>query len=518
MKKILSYLLVIALVLVQFSPLAVSARELTETDDGVNSGSIQAGTKGSITITNTHEGKTYTIYQVLELESWDDEKGAYTYNAASQAWETFLLEGEGKNYLTYDKDKEVWTWNANADAQAFAKAALKYAEDKELTGQGTKTSDGTDVKFENLELGYYLIDSTAGALCMLTTTHKDIKINEKNELATVDKGVHEDTAAEGTYGDYNTADIGQDVEFQTKIDVKPGAENYELIDVMSPGLTLNRGSIKVAFSNSATPETTIASSNYTINYDKAVQFGEESKTATFTIEFNQGFLDTLTENDDIYVMYSATLNSSAVVEKTGNPNETWLEYGDNNETAKDTTITYTLSFDIIKKDQNQIDLDGAQFKLYLAGSQSALQFIADNGKYRLATPDEIKDANVTKTDIIDAGTVEIIGLDVDSYELEEVKAPDGYNKLTSRIDVILSMATENKTATSTVANNDDVTVVERTNIAYTTDDVIVTNYNGTLLPSTGGMGTVLFVTVGSIMVLGFGVLLVTKLRLSKMSI
>ena len=45
----------------------------------------------------------------------------------------------------------------------------------------------------------------------------------------------------------------------------------------------------------------------------------------------------------------------------------------------------------------------------------------------------------------------------------------------------------------------------------------VINLTGAELPITGGIGTMLFVIIGSVMVLGFGVLLVTKLRISKMS-
>ena len=54
------------------------------------------------------------------------------------------------------------------------------------------------------------------------------------------------------------------------------------------------------------------------------------------------------------------------------------------------------------------------------------------------------------------------------------------------------------------------------NNVYQTGGIKIVNENGTLLPSTGGIGTLLFVTIGTILVLGFGVLLVTKLRMSKL--
>ena len=150
MKKLLSYLLVIALVLVQFMPL-VSAAE-TETDDVVDKGSIQAGTKGTINITNTLEGKTYTIYQVLELESYDDTAKAYTYNAA-EGWENFLNSAAVKNvYLSYNETTGVWTWVKDADAQKFAQLALAYAKDNgvEIAGQKTSNTENGTITFANL--------------------------------------------------------------------------------------------------------------------------------------------------------------------------------------------------------------------------------------------------------------------------------------------------------------------------------------------------------------------------------
>ena len=44
--------------------------------------------------------------------------------------------------------------------------------------------------------------------------------------------------------------------------------------------------------------------------------------------------------------------------------------------------------------------------------------------------------------------------------------------------------------------------------------VHVVNKTGNMLPETGGMGTFLFITFGTLVVLGTGVLLVTKKRMS----
>lgn len=531
MKKIISYLLVMALVLMQVSPLAVFAEET----DGVNNGSIQEDVEtgensGEIKITGTKVNKSYTIYQVLELESFDDEKQAYTYNAASTAWNAFLNSDAALEYLSYNEVTGVWTWikvdeNGNEiGAQEFAQLALEYAKANDIAPSAavqTAETDGEVLTFSNLELGYYLVDSTTGALCILTTTHAKETVTEKNDVPTVDKTVKEDSL--GTYGDSNTEDIGSTVYFETKIDVKPGAENYVLVDVMSNGLTLNTNSFEVVFRTTNNEgkivETALPTTAYTVytSGDKLnVSYGETSYTATFVIEFDNTYMATLEESQDIYVKYNAVLNTGAVVESTGNPNETWLEYGSDNETFKDTTITYTLSFDVIKKDSEQNNLTGAEFELYRSsnGTDKINLVKISDGKYRIATAEEANAQGFVSA-IIEAGTVEIIGLDADVYYLEEIKAPEGFNKLTSRIKVTVgsSMANDNVTINATVSGDANNRLVN-----YTNDDVTVINYNGSLLPSTGGMGTVLFITIGSIMVLGFGVLLVTKLRMSKMSI
>lgn len=515
MKKLLSYLLVIALVLVQFVPV-VNATEVDS--DNQNKGSIQEDVanqtnSGKIIIENTLKGKTYTIYQVLELESFDDERNAYTYNAASDEWEDFLNSAAVKGkYLNYDSTLGVWTWVEGADAQAFAQLALTEAEtNTNISSVASKKSsaDNEVITFSDLELGYYLVDSTAGALCNLTTTHAVTTIKEKNAVPTVKKEVQEDSNLK--YGENNTADYFQVVNFKTSINVETGAENYVLVDVMSDGLSLKTDSFVLTHANG----TIVPSGKYTISTsgDKLnVNYNNVATTATFVIEFDDAYMASLKDTSeiegderDIIVAYQATVNLNAVVEEEGNPNETWLEYGDENETAKDTTITYTLSFDVIKTDATGNSLTGAEFELYDKDGNKINLFEFSDGKYRIATENE----TISK---IEAGTVEIVGLDADTYYLEETKAPEGYNKLSSRIKVEVGTSMNGTTINAVVNGTNDQIVT------YANDDVTIKNFTGSLLPSTGGMGTVLFITVGSIMVLGFGVLLVTKLRLSKMDI
>ena len=112
----------------------------------------------------------------------------------------------------------------------------------------------------------------------------------------------------------------------------------------------------------------------------------------------------------------------------------------------------------------------------------------------------VNDNNITTTIKVNGGVVTISGLKDGTYFLEETKAPDGYNKLSSEISVVIS------------GSNLEATI---TNDVWTSGGIQVVNTTGSILPSTGGIGTTLFITIGSLLVIGFGVLLVTKLRLAK---
>ena len=198
------------------------------------------------------------------------------------------------------------------------------------------------------------------------------------------------------------------------------------------------------------------------------------------------------------VYYEAMLNRNAVIAGEGVPNETWLDYGEGNHTTHDATITYTFGFDIVKTDSQNKLIDGAEFKIYDAetgGNEVPVVLMDDGVTYRRAREDETGVAIVVKD-----GKVRVVGFDNGTYYLEETEAPDGYNKLTARQKFIISDA-----------NLDSVFNGE---IFSTGSGVHVVNKTGSMLPETGAMGTMLFVTFGTLAVLAAGVLLVTKKRMS----
>lgn len=513
MKKLLSYLLVIALVLVQFMPLVNAAK--------VNGTNTDPNTTGSIVIKNAVIGQKYEIYKLFDLESYsyDDangnEDGAYTYTILETSdWYAFVTgSGAGAQYVTVtsygtEAGKYVVTWNNGANVADFARLALDYAEAEGIEqAKDSIIASTATVEFTGLELGYYLVDSSLGALVSLNTTNTVAEIKEKNTPPTIDKDIMEGATEFDTN---NNEDIGDTVNYRVTIAAKPGAQNYVLTDTMDEGLTFNSGSIEVK----------VGETLLVVDQDYSVVVGGANDNFTFKVEFKKAYLDEIKAPTDIIVTYSATINENAVINGDGNANKAQLKYGDGTNTEESIVRTYVLAFDLFKTDAQGTELNGAEFELYDAltgGNKINLVKVSPaEGQpyYRVATAEEEQATNFTSA-IIQVGNARIEGLDEGTYYLEETKAPEGYNRLTDRIAVTLvdTEVTENGiTHKTTLSNTTDDTVT------YSDDDVKIKNFTGSLLPSTGGMGTVLFITVGSIMVLGFGVILVTKLRLSKMEI
>ena len=447
-----------------------------------------AETTGSITIDNPVEGQTYKAYLMFELESYNTETGAYSYKITS-AWRDFVTKGDGGKYFSIDQDYVTLKKDVTAEeAATIAKAAVAYAASKSLTPDATLPEDGSYTA-SGLTLGYYVVDSSLGALCGLTTTNPTATISEKNKVPTNVKTAEEDST--GEYGPTNDAEIGRIVNFKSTITAQPGAKNYVFEDTMSAGLTYNNDA-KVY-----TDEGELAAANYTVN-------PTPGDGKTFTITFKQSYLDTITAETKLYVKYSATLNENAAVGLPGNSNKSTLKYGDSantKSTPASETITYTWDLDVLKYGNNDKTnvLENAQFVL-LNKDKDKVAVVVDGkltGWTDVPAVGENWPANTVLT-TNDKGKIKISGLDSNTYYLREIKAPAGYNTLKEDVQVVITGATKG----------------EGSKLTYTTVLAEIENLSGTVLPSTGGMGTTIFYVLGSALVLGAVVLLVTKKRMS----
>lgn len=454
-------------------------------------GTAVAEDKGSITIDNAIVGKTYTIYRIFDLNSHNTDYSAINYTV-SEKWTAFFAEGAlGRTYVDIDKTYGYVVWKTGASPANFAAAAIEYAADKGIAHDGQAVAAYGTVKFDDLALGYYLVQSDLGALCSLDTTMPNVTIKEKNSESTVDKQVQEDST--GDYGDHNDADIGQTVNFRTTIYVVDGEpKNYVLHDTMSAGLTFDPASVAVTIG-----ERTLAK-----NTDYTLVTSGLTDGCTFEVKFKDGVLK---PNDVVEVAYSAEVNEYAVIGGTGNDNKTHLTYSDTpKSTGERLTKTYVWQFDVFKyamRDGKEIPLAGAQFVLYKTVNDEKFYAQVANGKITGWTDDQ-KYATVFETS--DNGKFVIAGLDADTYYLEETKAPDGYNRLKEPVNVVITAnIASGKTVTATITYNETATGTVR-----------IENQTGVELPSTGGIGTTVFYVIGGLLMGVAVVLLVTRKKMS----
>ena len=446
---------------------------------------------GSITVSKAVKGQVYSIYRILDLESYNGTAFAYKPNSD---WETFIKsEGIKDVYLTINNDGYV-NWVAEDKAnngtavKAFAEKAKAYAKTNSIAAVATQTADGDTVTFTNLDLGYYLVDSTLGAVCSLDTTQPSVSMEEKNVPPTNEKKVEEDSTSQ--FGDTNDADIGQEITFKSTITVNANNKGYVFHDKMSEGLTYT-GVKTITVNGDEEP----VENNYTV---KTTDLTDE---CTFEVEFDSDFCEALKADDEIVITYTAELNEKATIGLPGNPNKSWLEYGESGTASSSTvpseTITYTWDMKVLKYANGKKDtkLQGVEFVL-LNKDKDKVATVANNFVTGWeSVPAEGAEWPTGSKLTTDAnGEIIINGLDADTYYLKEIKTLPGFNMLAQPVEVVITGKIDDNTYTTLVKE--------------------VENNSGVEMPSTGGIGTTIFYVAGGLLVAVAVVLLVTKKKMS----
>lgn len=456
---------------------------------------VKAAGTGKIIINPANAGETYNVYKILTLKSYDKDKELYSYVKNGDKWDGFIDSAQAEGYLTINNDGyvEFDAKKTDKDYREFAQKALAYAKKNNVTATQTVTPDAgaTTATIDKLDLGYYLVGSTVGALCSLDTTNPEVTVRDKNEAPTVEKKIAKDGHTDNLVSN-NSANIGEHVVYQTTINVKPGAKNYVLHDTMDSHLNFD-GILQAHLSDG----TNLTNGDYVVQKGPAVK-------CTFDISFTDVFYNKYRSKIDdgtitkIIFQYSATVKDDAVV-KQEMKNTTHLTYGDNNTTTEDSkTITKTFGIPVFKYTKNDQALAGAEFMLSTdpncTDESKTLKFTLNNdkNKYRFTA----HGGNATLTSL-DNGRIDIEGLKAGTYYLKETKAPDGYNLLKKIQKIEIG----------------EVGSIKLNDVAIT-DDVKVKNNSGIELPSTGGMGTTLIYLAGIVLVVLSGYVLISKRRAS----
>lgn len=412
----------------------------------------------------------------------------------TDGWASFFAKGNpGATYVTLDSKKQISATTLDSStAPAFAAAAIAWAKDSahNINVTESKTADKDGVTFTNVANGYYLVDTSLGALCSLdNVTGNTATISEKNKVPSVEKKVK----SGDNYESSNSAKIGDTVKYKTTITINGSVEKVVLHDKMDTGLTFDETSVKVKVGGAD-----VAAANYTLKKPGT----ESSDPCTFEIEFMDSYIAGLETGKQIEVTYSATLNESAVIGTPGNKNDTWLKYGNSGSVTSETT-TYSYSFDLVKTDSDGTLLAGAKFKLYAdQNCANEIKLVADgDNAYRVAKTGE-KAVESIETNATSALTIK--GLKgTTTYYLKEIEAPKGYNELENAFAFTI--------ASANISSNLGTTSNKW--VEGTSTGIHIINNAGTTLPSTGGMGTTVFYVVGGGLMAVAVVLLVTKKRM-----
>ena len=471
MKKIL------ALVLVAVMMMAMSVTAFAAGD--TPSITIKPNNDTDVTTSTTIK---YTYYKILTADIDTDPVVGLDGVATTDGQVAYYVENEaqatalsGTGVFTVTRVGETNKWYVElVDGKTVDDIITAFNNDTFL-GNFTKqeyTSEGGDAVLPNVSAGYYFIKSSLGSK-MAVQTLSPVTINEKNEYVTDDKTIP-------TVDEHSQ--IGQEITYTLTVTVPTTAtEQIVLTDTMSKGLTFKE--IK-----SQSPITgTVGEVEDAAN--DATKF-----TITYTAAQVQALVADKEEAQTITVEVTVIVNDEAAID-TAIPNTLDLKYGNNYDAVPVTVNTETTKFKFDKVDgtDTTVKLTGAHFQLKQGGNVVKLVKVEDGKTYRVATADEITAAGETLVDTIitNGNTVTINGLDGDlTYQLTETEAPTGYNKM----------------------NPDTVDVTP--NESKTFDAQNVENNKGTQLPSTGGIGTTIFYIVGAVLVIGAGVVLVTRRRMN----
>lgn len=479
LKKVMCCILTISLIFAFIFPLLIVNAEGTYT----------------VTIENAKEGHTYEIYQIFSGTLSSD--GAL----ASIEWGSGVSE-EGQSSLG-DAQEIADTLINEEDAKAFGNEVSPYL----TTPVSTLNSTTTSIE---VEPGYYLIkdeddslDSESGDAytAYILQVFGNVTISPKSGAPSVSlklKETNDSTDLETSWQDAADYDFNDEIPFKITGTIGDNYDEYSSYyfafhAIMDGGLELNPDSIKVFVNEVET------SYGFTINENP-------DDGCSFDITFdNLKNISSIASGSTISVEFTSILNDLAILGSSGNQTNAYLEYSNNpnDETSLGTTpsdtvrvFSYQLSFNKIDK-KTSTALTGANFTLRKLNSNS----------------EEIYKSSITADDL---STFTFTGLDAGTYQLTEDKAPDGYNSLDEPITFTISSDYEVEGDYPTLVNitgTDELSWTVNLNDGSLTASI--SNTKGNVLPSTGGIGTIVITATGLILMGGAGLIIIRRKKASK---
>ena len=446
--------------------------------------------------TDDGAGRTFTWYKIFTAVPAEDFESSNASGHTNGVANVATGDGQVSYYATaavaevLDNEENVWfdvqaiagsdlsvvTWKDDAATDAATlQAAAKWLVDNgayEDTGSMT-FADGKWTA--DVEIGYYVLSSDTGDNVIAATT--DITVNEKNDYPPIVKEEEDEdniTLVDTDTGEALDVAIGDVIDYTVTVTIPKAAkvgETIEVWDKPSTGLTYNNDVV-------ATPATDVT--------DGTVGTGEVWHKIITVTAANKG--------TDIVFAYSMTINDEALVD-TDRMNEATLKYGNEYESLPHSVYYTTYFTGVIKTNSDEEPLEGVKFDLFEDGVAFNV-ILTEDGYYIPAGADVVGATNEVVTDA--DGLIKIRGLDDDkTYTLTETYTLPGYNMLEE--DVTLTLTEDKDTAFADMTADEYQPVV---------------NQSGTVLPSTGGIGTTIFHVAGAALVLGAGIILISKKRVN----
>lgn len=455
-------------------------------------------------------GQTINLYKLFDVtESGTTESKNYAYTVNTQ-YKNALASVLKISETSKDEEFAAEVTKLGADN---ATEVQKFANDftaKALTDKlgATKTSgkiteSKTSYKFTGLDAGYYLVYVTGGKeiqSSLVTVDETTNTVNLKTEAPSIEKTVNRDTV-----------EIGQVVTYTVKgsIPDTTGYDQYQYIihDTLSGGLDFVNDATGTALGEGAT----------TVNVTVAFTDGTDASTAPTTATLDTANKRNMSldlsawvraanqtnKGKEFKVTYYAKVNKDAVVT---NKNSATLNYGNNpsdtTTTKPSEVVTPTYPLDILKKKSGTDEkLAGAKFSLYKTKDdadkgQNAITVSGNKGNYVVDSTSSVTEFE-SVNDIAGKGyNLRVNGLAEGTYYLVETKAPDGFNKLTAPVVIKITKSSDADVNNWTISKDN----------AKEEDKIIdIENSTGSLLPSTGGAGVIVFAGVAILLVFGVAV-------------
>lgn len=461
---------------------------------GMSTSVFAAGNKTDdkkVTVSGVQSGDTVELYQVLK---WVENDG----------W-TFVAPFNG---ITQTEKNDVLYGQIHSDlAEKIAELATspKYTNSDETDSREITADPGLYlvlVKPKNSGIIYnpafvandYYGDDNSNVINMSEAGYADETIMKKDTI-TVEKTVD---------GKKETSkySLGDDIDFSivTKIPTYPtNSINATLKITDAPtNLTIDPDTVVVKVGDttvynkdtamaSATGSVRASGTKLEVDFTKDYILANGGKGVTVTYRAKLTNVSNLTVGDNVI---SGAAENPVTVKYNPNP------YVDTTNDVEDIDIvkTYGIVFEKIDSETKEALAD-AVFDLYDAAGTTKLT--SDNGYFK-----------TVKTAVVNGHAyVYWEGLKAGTYTIKETKAPVGYVKVD---DFQLTVGDDAHKA------DNPATAIEENN--YNADktgtDNAVRNTPGKQLPSTGGIGTTIIYAIGAILVIGAGVVLVTRRRMN----